>query len=376
MIEIKLYDRNLTSPTFVENITQKVQGLRFTTKLNGGFYLCSFRLMADLPSAWEWITKRVFYRLVITDGPQTLWEGRIEDLGLTQGAASVVAYGYYSNLSDIPYATAYDDNADVVLKAVLLAAATQINNESETWPHIDATDGPAITSAAATSYRDIYPKQIVEKLLAFYDDTNNDKWYFAIWEDRIPYLFARDDSVADWLVNIRDFARFDLRHRGAELWNSCYAIYTSNGDLTRTDTANDTTSQEKYGDGTTDLIRRKVIPQLGTVVAAAAQSARAGWIAEHKDIWPRLENMILGSTVYDINGVPTPSSWIRASDVIRVRDLVPASGALDAVERDALRTYYIVETVFDMDRNEMRIIPDTDISWLDRILGKTLKEGG
>lgn len=370
MIEIKLYDRNLTTPSLVENLTQKVQGLRFTTKLNGGFYLCSFRLMADLPAAWEWITKRVFYRLVITDNYKTIWEGRIEDLGLTEGAASITAYGYYSNLSDIPYVTAYNANADVVIKAVLTAAATQINSDQT---HIDATGGPAITSGAAASYLDIYPKQIVEKLLAFYDSTNNDKWYFSIWEDRIPYLFAQDASTADWLVSLRDFSRFDLKHRGGELWNSCYAIYDAGP---RTATANDATSQEKYGDGTTDLIRRKVIPSLGAVAAAAAQSARDGWLAEHKDIWPRLENMVLGSTVYDANGTSTPSSWVRAGDVLRVKDLVPASGDLDAVERDALRTYYIVETIFDMDRNEMRIVPDTEISLLDRMLGKKLKEGG
>ena len=369
MIDIKLYDRNLSSPTLVEVLTEKVQGLKFTTKLNGGFYICSFRLMADIPAAWEWITRRVFYRLLITDGPQTLWEGRLEDLTLTEGGVSVVAYGYYANLGDIPYTSAYNDNADVVIGTVLTANCTQISADHS---NLDATGGPAITSAANSSYLDIYPKQIVEKLIAFSDDTDNKQWYFAIWEDRIPYLFARDMSTIKWRVTLKDFARFVLKHRGAELWNSAYTVFNA----ARTATANDTSSQDRYGDGTTPFIRRKVIAEVGNVVAAAAQSRRDAWIENHKDVFPRLENMKLGPTVYDANGVPTPSSWVRAGDVLRVRDLVPASAELDAVTRDGLRTYYIVRTEYDMDTGMMRITPDTEPAGMDEILGKKLKDGG
>ncbi len=369
MIDIKLYDRNLTSPTFIENLTQKVQNLKFTTKLNGGFYICSFRLMADIPAAWEWITKRTFYRLLITDGPQTLWEGRLEDLTLTEGGVSVVAYGYYANLSDIPYTTAFNANADVVMKAVLTAAATQINADQS---NIEATGGPAITSAAASSYLDVYPKQLVEKLLSFSDDTNNAKWYFAIWEDRIPYMFPRSFSTIKWRVTIGDFARFILKHRGAELWNSAYTVFGG----ARTAITNNTDSQFKYGDGTNDFIRRKVISEVGGVAGGAAQSRRDAWIEDHKEVLPRLEKMVLGPTVYDDSGVPTPSMWVRAGDVLRVRDLVPASAELDSVTRDGLRTYFIVKTVYEMDTGMMRITPDTEPAGMDEILGKTLKDGG
>ena len=368
MIDIKIYDKDLSSPTLVDVITQKVQGLKFTTKLNGGFYICSFRLLADIPAAWEWITKRVFYRLLITDGPQTLWEGRLEDLTLTEGGVSVVAYGYYANLSDIPYKTAFNATADTVIKAVLTANCAQISSDQS---NIDGTGGPAIDSNADPGYLDVYPKEIVEKLLAFSDTTDNAKWYFAIWEDRIPYMFARSLSTLKWRVDLKDFAMFLLKHRGAALWNAVYSVYTSAGSLTRTSTSTDADSVAKYG-----LTRTKVISQLGSVSAAAAQSRRTGWLNDHKEVFPRLENMKLGTTVYDANGVPTPSSWVRAGDVLRVRDLVPATGDVDTITRDALRTYYLVKTTYDMDAGTMRIVPDTEPSGLAEVLGRNLKDGG
>lgn len=348
----------------IEEITHKVQGLKFSTKLHGGFYICSFRLKADLPEAWEYISDKIFYRLVITDKNKVLWEGRLEDLGVSEGAVSVTAYGYYANLGDVPYHTAYNDNFDVVIKAILTANCSQISSDQS---NIDATGGPAIDSSAGDEYLDIYPKDIVEKLSDFSDTTYHGRWYFAIWEDRVPYLKRRSISSIDWKINLRDFARFLLKHRGADLWNSCYAVYDVGGTLTRTADADDATSQSKYG-----LTRQKVISQLGTVAATAAQSARDGWLEEYKDIWPRLEDMILGPKVYDANGIAYPSSWVRAGEVIRIQDLVPASTDLGSVQRDALRTFYLIETEYDMDRAQLRIVPDTEKMALDAILAKRL----
>lgn len=360
-MEIKLYEKDPTTSVLVDNLTTKVQGLKFSTRLSGGFHTCSFRLKADLPEAWDWITKFVFYRVKITDLTKTLWEGRIEDIELTAGHAGATAYGYYANLTDVPYKTAYNAVASVVIKAVLTANCVQISSDQS---NIDATD-TTITSAADSSYLDIYPIELFEKLLDFSDSTSG-KWYFAIWEDRIPYLKKRDDTSLDWQVNLGDLARFRLKHRGGDMWNSVYAVYEDGG-LARTADAEDTNSQAKY-----DLTREYVIPDLGTVAATAAQNARDGWLEDHKDIFPKLEEITLGDTVYDTNGVPFPSSWVRAGEVIRIRDLVPVTSDLDAVARDALRTFFIVETNYDADRRQNRIVVDTESTDLDAILARKL----
>ncbi len=360
-MEIKLYEKDPTASVLVDNLTPKVQGLKYSTRLSGGFHTCSFRIKADLPEAWDWISSFVFYRLKITDVKKTLWEGRIEDIELSSGHAGATAYGYYANLTDVPYNTAYNAVASVVIKAVLTANCAQISSDQS---NIDTTD-TTITSAADSSYLDIYPNELFEKLLDFSDSTNG-KWYFAIWEDRIPYLKKRDATSLNWKVNLGDLARFRLKHRGGDMWNSVYAVYESGG-LARTADADDATSQTKF-----DLTRKYVIPDLGTVAAGAAQNARDGWLEDHKDIFPKLEEITLGDTVYDTNGVPYPSSWVRAGEVIRIRDLVPVTSDLDAVARDALRTFFIVETNYDADRRQNRIVVDTESTDLDAILARKL----
>jgi len=360
-MEINLYDNDLAAPEFRGNIIDKVQGLKFSTKLHGGFSTCSFKLKADLPEAWDWLTSKTFYRIVIKDVTKTLFEGRIQDIELSYGSAGATAYGYYASLRDDVYNTAYNAFASVVIKAILTAVCPSISADQT---NIDATD-IAITSAADDSYLDITPQALVEKLLAF-SDTTSKKWYFAIWEDRIPYLKARSISSLTWQVRIEDLARFKLKHRAGDMWNSCYAVYDAAG-LVRTADSDDTISQTKY-----NLKRRHVVPQLGTVAAATAQSQRDIWLAEHKDIWPSLEDFVLGDMVFDTSMVPYPSSWVRSGDAIRVIDLVPASGDLDAVTRDALRTFYILETQYDANSRQNRIIVDTENMGLTSILARKL----
>ncbi len=82
--------------------------------------------------------------------------------------------------------------------------------------------------------------------------------------------------------------------------------------------------------------------------------------------------MILGDFVKDGNGIKYPSSYVRAGDVIRIDDLVPTTGDLSTVTLDSLRTFYLIETEYDLDRRELRIVPDTDNMRLDAILARRL----
>jgi len=90
------------------------------------------------------------------------------------------------------------------------------------------------------------------------------------------------------------------------------------------------------------------------------------------EIFPKLEEIVLSGTVYNSNGVPFPSSWVRAGEVIRIRDLVPASATLDSVTRDALRTFYIIETSYSADSNTNRLVVDTENASLEAILAREL----
>ena len=58
--------------------------------------------------------------------------------------------------------------------------------------------------------------------------------------------------------------------------------------------------------------------------------------------------------------------------VIRIIDLVPSSGQLDAVTRDALRTFYVIETNYQADSLQNRIIVDTENESLTSLLANSL----
>ncbi len=363
-MEIKLYPVDPTSTTLEDDLTFQWQNLQFSTKLPGGFSICSFQLKADLPAAWDWLSTKGFHRLVISDGNKTLWEGRIEEPRLSSGCAGVTAYGYWASMTDNPYNTAYNANMDVIFKAVLTASCPQISSDQS---HITATGGPAITSAANSSYLDISAQSLVLKLLDFSDTTLNAKWYFAVWESRIPYLFTRSVTSVDWLVSLEDLAQFKLQHRYGLLYNSVYAIYTAAGVLSRTAVANDTTSQTKYG-----VTRQYAIPNLGEVAAATAQSSRDAFLANNKTVYPNLPTIVLGDRVFDTKGVKYPSSWVRAGDVIRIKNLIPATGDLSTVAQNALNTFYIIETNYDATQGQNQLIVDTQNNNLDALLARSI----
>lgn len=365
-MEVKLYDDNLASPTFVDDLTFRHQNLRFSTKLNGGFSICSMQLKADLPEAWEWIADKGFYRLVITDKTKTLWEGRIQEPWFTTGEVGFTAYGYWASMRDQPYATAYNDVASTVIKAVLTAACPSISSDQTNIATTDIT----ITSAADESYLDITAQDLVIKLLEF-SDSNAYKWYFAIWEDRIPYLFARNLSAIDWYVSIRagDLVDYKPRYNYADWYSRCYAVYESAGAIARTSTSSDTTVETRYG----GLTRTYAVPNLGAVAQATAEASRAAFLANKKYVRPTMDSFVLGDKVYDSNGISYPSSWVRAGEVIRIRDLVPATSDLDSITQDSLRTFYITETEYDADRMQNRLTVDTEKQSLDAILARKLR---
>ncbi len=370
-MEVTLFNRNLTTPVREAALTKRVQGMRFSTRLPGGFGICKFRLLDDYWRAYQFMTGKQLYRLVVTDYnadptvKRVLFEGRIEDISLDYGAIEVTAYGYMVNLGDRPYRTAYNDTADAVMKAMLTALCSQINSDQS---NIDATD-ITITSGADASYLDETPIAIMGKLLDFSDSTGA-KWDWAIWEDRKAYLKKRSPTAVDWYVSLKDFNRFRLSHRVGDLWTRSYGLYQAGGSLTRTADYTDATTESKYGDGTNGFVREYPVPDMGAVAATAAEAARTAWVEAHKLVKPAFDDAVLGAWVYDAKGVRYPSSWVRAGQVLKVKDLVPATESLDAVALDAVKTFFIVETEYDAERRENRLVFDTESGSLDAVLAR------
>ena len=78
----------------------------------------------------------------------------------------------------------------------------------------------------------------------------------------------------------------------------------------------------------------------------------------------------VGARVYDSKGVMFPSSWIKAGEIIRIRDLVPATAMLDSASTDKLRTFTIMETGYSAESATNGLMLDSDSPDLDAILAR------
>lgn len=78
----------------------------------------------------------------------------------------------------------------------------------------------------------------------------------------------------------------------------------------------------------------------------------------------------VGAWVYNDKGVRYPSSWIRAGEVIRIRDLVPATSMLDSASTDKLRTFTVMETNYSVEKATNELTLDTNNPALDAILAR------
>ena len=231
-IQIQLFDNDLSSPSFVEDLTSTAHGLTFTTKLPGGFGIARFQIPESLARAWDRLNEQVFFRVVIRDGLKIVFEGRIEDIGLTAGLTKLTVFGYYVNLTDVPYTSA-DNQVWSTTVSDILDTCLQISADRSNV----AAVGITVDLGGADEYLDIYPKELISKLLEF-GDGSAPAYDLAIWEDRVPFITARSVSTVDYLARIQELSpdsltEFELKHRASNIWNSAYAVYDVGGVLNK-----------------------------------------------------------------------------------------------------------------------------------------------
>jgi hypothetical protein len=365
-IQLQLYDDNLANPKLIEPDINDYSDLRFTTKLHGGFGMCSFRLALDIAKSYEWAFRRTGYRLVVRDlvYDRTLWEGRLHGSSIGLEEITANAYGYYASMLDDVYTTSYNATPDEVIKGMLTAKCPAISSDHSGIQAMDT----ARNSLASEYYLDRSPQELTEYLIGLSDSTNQ-KWYFAIWEDRKPYLFPRDDSVVTWKTRMADLQSFELTAGFENLWNAAYALYRgTNNVLIRTAIKTDASSIARYG-----IQRTYCIPDLGQVAQVEAEAVRDAWIEEHKEIISSNSDIELGPTVYGTNDIECPSSHVRAGDVILIVDILPTVGDIDNPRRNRINTFYVLETEYNQASHTNRITVDTENNSLDSIMSRNLK---
>ena len=363
-LEIRLYDGDLSSPTLIEELTDRVEGLSFSTALNGGFKLCQFRLNTTIGEAWMWLSRDGkkgyhFNRLTIHEGTILVWEGRIIDIGLDIGGSrhnlNVTAQGYWGATRDRLYSD--DDGSrtdwtsgsghqiDDIIKEILTSECPDINSDQS-----NIAAGSRDLVGINLSSRE-YPQHYINCLTEVSDDDGS-VWFFAIWDNRIPYLFKRAATTINWFVWLSDLHNLRLQQSASQLRNAVIPVVGGTEGTTQTHAV----SLALYP-------RREIVVTMQTGTNANTQADSGGMKVTEKALPRQQQGFAISGRIYsalvgDAGGqlAETPLWRVRAGEVIRIQDLVPSSAATPAL--DDLRTFYIMGTNYDADNNTLTLQPD------------------
>ena len=378
LLQVRLYDNNLSTPTLIEDLTEKVSGLKMSTALNGGFHMCSFRISVSLGKAWNYLSREGkrgyhFNRVTVHEEQRLIWEGRVMDIELQIEAGhqglDIACMGYWSSMNDQYYTdndgtdwtSGSGHQIDDIIKEVLTDECPDISSD-QTNIAAGSRDLAGIDFSTKT-----YPQDVVNELTKNSDDDST-VWFFAIWDNRVPYLFKRAVTQVDHYVWLADLGDLKLNQSASGLRN---AIVPFVGDTEGT-TQTNTTSLALYP-------RREHKLRMQTGANANTQSDASTTLAEEKGfprqqqsfrVTGRLYNAVAGNAGARLEEIPL---WrVRAGEVIRIQDLVPATAATPTL--DDVRTFYIMETEYDADTNTLTIQPDRRRRSLPAIITKIARE--
>ena len=100
-LNVSFYDSPNNLRMFSE-IFPEIIGLNFTTNEHG-FASCSFFIPMDLWRSFTFYDRPGLPYILISSNGMTVWEGRLEDVGIVNGGVRLGAFGYQRAMGDTPY---------------------------------------------------------------------------------------------------------------------------------------------------------------------------------------------------------------------------------------------------------------------------------
>ncbi len=368
-LQYYLYDKDLSSPRQIKVLTGAIQRVRLGTGLHGGFTFLDFEPRLSVRDAFLWAEEYHFYRILAYDQLEGIvWEGRVEDIYPGELGMRVRCLGYWSSMFDQTHFERYWHISYTATEIITDVIADSSPDISTSTANLQDT----VLDIAPQTFTDYEkPAQIVNAVLKYGDDQTPPRtWYFAVWENRVPYLFPKVTDTVDWEFELRDVARggLTLSRSAANLWNSILAVYSAidpeegPGARKATAFATDADSVAKYG-------TREFPLSLAGASDAGAEAARDAALDDLKEP-SQFATTKFDAWAWDKGKRRRPLYMVRAGDVFRIRDLVPSEAMFTVPFPDSLRTFFIKETEYDADRNRLRIVPDFESSALDIMVAR------
>lgn len=370
-LNIVLYDNSLSSPTKLEDITHRIERLGLTWQRPGGCGTAKWHISMSRSEAVVWQFSFITNRVVVYSGQTVIWEGRLEDIGLTDTGVELGAYGYWSACNDQIYhdysidsgstdwSTGGPHLTSTVIKEMLTDKCPDISTDQSN------IDDPDVDLVGLELRDDETPAKIIAGKLSLTSDTGNPFFFFISRDGRIPFYKERNPSSVDWMAERAYIVpgRNSFKRSWKDVINRAYGRYLAGGTRTRTATSNDTDSQDQFP------IKERPIKLDYEVSAAGALAARdLALVQRAKPL--QQASFVLQGFIRDKNADERPLWDVDAGDVIRIRDLLPASEGINTVSLNRQNTFWIRELRYDVDSNTMQVYPDTKPDRLDQMLAR------
>ena len=352
--------------TLLDDLTHRLTGGSYSSKLHGGCDTAKLTFRGPLDALWIYLRAeaqagRHFAHLIITEGLEWKWEGRIVDIGLggsrVNAQMAITALGYWSSCRDVEIKsdlTYSSKTVDFIIKDLLTTYCPDINSDQAGIETVAGSISPTLTGRQ-------YTQDIIVKDLAPLGDSSNNVFRFSIGEDRIPFYKKRDVTTVHWEAYLADMAS----------WNISQGVQNAR----KTIRANDGTTTHNAQDATDWPTawpdRDLIISVPAGIGATAADDAATRAAAEKGRVQNTGTRFVISARPERLATVNPPlgsRSAIQAGDILRVVDLFPSTP--DAAAFDQLRTFCIGKASYDLVRDTVMVQPDDPPSGLDVLLAR------
>jgi len=351
----------------LDDLTYRLTGGSYSSKLHGGCDMAKLTFSGPPDALWIYLRAeaqagRHFAHVVITEGLEWRWEGRIVDIGLggsrTNSQMAITALGYWSSCRDVEIRSdlSYSSKTvDFIIKDLLTTYCPDINSDQAGIEVVAGSISPTLTGRQ-------YTQDMIVKDLAPLGDSSNNVYRFSIGENRLPFYKKRVVTTVHWEAYLADMASWNI---GQGVQNARKTIRSNDG--TTTHNAQDATNWPSTWPN-----RDLIIDVPAGIGATAADAAATRAAAERGRVQNTGTRFVISARPERLATVNPPlgsRSAIQAGDVLRVVDLFPSTP--DVAALDQLRTFYIGKASYDLVRDAVTVQPDDPPSGLDVLLART-----
>ena len=363
---VLVYDRYDTL-NVLDDLTHRLTGGAYSSKLHGGCDQATLTFGGPLDSLWMYLRTeaqagRHFAHLLITEGLEWRWEGRVVDIGLGGSGSNVqmtlTAMGYWSSCRDVEIRanlTYSSKTVDFILKDLLTTYCPDINSDQA---GIEAVAG----SISPTLKGQQYTQDMIVKDLAPLGDSDNNVYRFSVGEDRLPSYKKRDVSTVHWEAYLADMSS----------WQISQGVQHARKTIRADDGTTIHSAQDAVNWPSAWPARDLTITVPAGIGSTAADDAAGRSAAEKGRVQNTGTRFVIGARPERLATIHPPlgsRSAIQAGDVLRVVDLFPSTPA--AASLDQLRTFVVGKVAYSLVADTVTVQPDDPPSGLDVLLART-----